>query len=154
MRLLSFVLIAFCWLGFQAPVLAQHSPSQSSVAQGGQFKQLGPWEVHYIAFASTFLQPDIARIYKLTRSKAQGVISISVLDKDSKASQRVSVTGYALNALGQQVKLNFRRVSEQDSIYYLAQISHDNADEFRFFIEVQHGNTQEKLQFKHTFYRG
>ncbi len=48
---------------------------------GAQYKILGPFEVHYIAFPSTFIQPDIAKNYDLVRSPSKGIINISVLKK-------------------------------------------------------------------------
>ena len=40
---------------------------------------VGEYDVHYIAFNSGFLQPDIAAAAGLVRSKTQGVLNISVL---------------------------------------------------------------------------
>lgn len=127
--------------------------NDSSQAQGGQFERLANWDVHYSAFASTFLQPEVAKAYNLVRSRAQGVISISVLDSISQQSQRIAVSGYALNSLGQRRELNFRRITEGDSLYYLTSVSHENEDRYRFFINLRHGDISEELRFTHTFYR-
>lgn len=40
---------------------------------------VGEYDVHYIAFNSGFLQPDIAAAAGLVRSKTQGVVNIAVL---------------------------------------------------------------------------
>ena len=92
--------------------------------QGGQFKQLGDWEVHYIAFPSTFLQPNIAKHYGLERSKYSGVINISVLDSrhKDKPAQQVEIVGQARNLLGNTVSLDFKEVVEGDAVYYIAPI--------------------------------
>jgi|SRR5690554_3753135 len=141
---------------FAQQALAQQSSGRqasSAEVQGGQFERLAKWDVHYSAFASTFLQPEVASTYNIVRSRAQGVISISVLDAVTQKSQRVAVSGYALNSLGQRRELNFRRISEGDSLYYLTNVSHDNEDRYRFFINIRHGDTSEELRFTHTFYR-
>lgn len=132
---------------------ATASAQQTAQAQGGQFEQLGSWEVHYSAFPSAFLQPEVAQAYNLIRSRAQAIISISVLDKDSKQSQRVAMSGYALNSLGQRKELTFRRITEGDALYYLSSIQHGNDDKYRFFITIRHGNNSEELRFTQTFYR-
>jgi len=44
---------------------------------------VGEYDVHYSAFNSGFLQPDIAAAAGLTRSKTQGVVNVSVI-KDGK----------------------------------------------------------------------
>jgi len=120
---------------------------------GGQFERLGDWEVHYSAFASTFLQPEVAQAYNLVRSRAQGVVNISVLDPVTKKAQRVAVSGYALNSLGQRRELNFRRISEANSLYYLTSVQHENEDHYRFFVTIRLGDAVEELRFSHTFYR-
>lgn len=83
----------------------------ASEQQGGQFKDLGPWEVHYIAFPSTFVQPNIAKAYNLTRSGNKAIVNISVLaDKPGKPAIKAKVTGSAKNLLGKVVPLNFKEV--------------------------------------------
>lgn len=113
-----------------------------------QAQTLGQWEVHYIVLNSTFLQPDIARQYGVQRSKYNAFVNISVLDKDSKEAQDVDVRGVATNLLGNSKELSFKKVQEQQAIYYLAQLSFRNRETFRFEITVQHGNEQQTLKFK------
>ncbi len=43
-----------------------------------QMKELGPWQVHYSAFNSSFLTPDVAKAYGLERSRYNGIINIAV----------------------------------------------------------------------------
>lgn len=122
---------------------------------GQTMQRLGNWEVHYSAFPSTFLRPEVANQYNLTRSNSQGVLNISVLDatSDERTAQRVNVSGYALNELGQRRDLTFRRHVDGDAIYYITQVPHRKEDEFRFYVTVRQGNESEELRFTHTFYR-
>lgn len=123
--------------------------------QGGNFQQLGDWEVHYSAFPSTFLQPEVARANQLQRSNSRGILNISVLDsrQEHKPGVRVAISGYALNSLGQRRELSFKRVIDEPAIYYLAEVPHEREDTLRFFITLQQGNTTQTLRFNHTFYR-
>ena len=50
-----------------------------TAAQAEQKEVMGDWNVHYIAFGSGFLTPEIAKNYGITRSKYNGVVNISVL---------------------------------------------------------------------------
>lgn len=127
----------------------------SAQAQGGQFTTLGDWEVHYIAFPSTFLQPEIASRYNIRRSNARGLINISVLDtqQENKPALRAQLQGYALNSAGQRQELQFRRFIEEPAIYYISEVRHGNDDRLRFFITIRHGNETQELRFQHTFYR-
>ena len=120
-------------------------PTQSYAEQA---QTLGQWDIHYIVLNSTFLQPDIARQYGVQRSKYNAFVNISVLDKDSKKAQDVDVRGIATNLLGNSKELSFKKVQEQQAIYYLAQLSFRNRETFRFEVTVRHGNEQQILKFK------
>ena len=113
-----------------------------------QKQTLGSWDVHYIVLNSTFLQPDIARQYGIQRSKYNAFVNISVLDKNTKQAQDVDVRGVATNLLGNSKTLSFKKVQEQQAIYYLAQMPFRNRETFRYEIIIQHGNQQETLRFK------
>lgn len=125
----------------------------SSNASAEQMQKLGNWNVHYIAFGSTFISPKIAKAYGLVRSKYKGIINISVLnaDKDSKAEQ-VSVRGFGRNLVGNKVDLTFKEVIEGESVYYLAQVDYSNGETFRFEITIRQGNRTETLKFVQDFY--
>ncbi|GEK07830.1 DUF4426 domain-containing protein [Pseudoalteromonas sp. McH1-7] len=125
----------------------------ASEQQGGQFKDLGPWEVHYIAFPSTFVQPNIAKAYNLTRSGNKAIVNISVLaDKPGKPAIKAKVTGSAKNLLGKVVPLNFKEVVEGEAVYYLAQLDYDDEDIFRFNVEITKDKQTRKLTFSQKFY--
>lgn len=125
----------------------------SFTASAEQMTKMGNWDVHYIAFGSTFLTPKIAKAYGITRSKYNGVINISVLNssKDNKAEQ-VSIRGKGRNLVGNEVDLKFKEVIEGESVYYLAQISYSNEETFRFEIKIRQGNREETLKFNQVFY--
>ena len=129
------------------------APNVMAEQQGGQFKDLGPWEVHYIAFPSTFIQPNIAKAYDLTRSGSQAIVNISVLaDKPSKPAVKANVSGFARNLLGKKVELEFKEVVEGEAIYYLAQLDYDHEDVFRFEINISQGSQSRQLVFSQKFY--
>ncbi|MEJ2914048.1 DUF4426 domain-containing protein [Pseudoalteromonas sp. C12FD-1] len=142
-------LIKFCFISFLAFAFNAHSEDM----QGAQYKELGPWQVHYIAFPSTFIQPQIAKTYGLERSGYKGIVNISVLKNNSdKTAQTVKLSGIAKNLLGNKQTLTFKEVKEGDSIYYLAQVNYTNEEILRFEIEIQQSNQFQKLQFQQKFY--
>lgn len=124
----------------------------SSSLQAEQFKTLGNWDVHYIVIDTSFLTPEIARAYGIQRSKYQGLVNISVLQKDSLEAQSVGITGTATNLLGTKKQLSFKEVKEGDAIYYLAILPFDNLELYRFNINIVDGNENQTLKFKHKFY--
>ncbi|WP_371194221.1 DUF4426 domain-containing protein [Glaciecola sp. SC05] len=123
-----------------------------SAASAEQKKTLGDWEVHYIAFPSTFLTPEVARANDITRSTTQAVVNISVLDKQSKEALDIEVSGSARNLLGTNKNLNFTTVKEGQAIYHLATVSFDDKEMLRFNIELKQGNTTQVLKFQQKMY--
>ena len=121
-------------------------------ANAEQKLTLGNWDVHYIAFNTTFLTPEIAKNNGIVRSKYNGLINISVLDKQNQQAQNVSLTGEAINLLGVNKKLSFKQVKEGDAIYYLAVLPFSNEERYRINVEINDGKTQQTLKFEHKFY--
>ncbi|MBQ4839093.1 MULTISPECIES: DUF4426 domain-containing protein [Pseudoalteromonas] len=134
-------------------VLAAFHTQANNSESGGQYKNLGNWEVHYIAFPSTFIQPSVAKVYGVVRSENKALINISVLAKDqSKTAQEVQISGFAKNLLGNKKSLTFKQVIEGDAIYYLAQLDYYNEDVYRFELNIQQGNNHQLLKFQQKFY--
>jgi hypothetical protein len=97
---------------------------------------VGEYDVHYIAFNSSFLQPDIAAAAGLVRSKTQGVVNVSVLKAGKPVAAQVS--GGVKNLLGQDYPLTFKQLKEGDeAIYYLAQFPFDSRETLRFSLNIQ-----------------
>ncbi|MBH0070601.1 DUF4426 domain-containing protein [Pseudoalteromonas sp. NZS127] len=127
--------------------------AHSEQVSGAQYKELGQWQVHYIAFPSTFVQPKIAQAYRLERSGYKGIVNISILANDTNnTAQKAVLKGTAKNLLGNKQTLNFKEVIEGDAIYYLAQVNYTNEEVLRFEIEIQQDSQFQKLQFQQKFY--
>ena len=125
---------------------------QDYTFEDDQKKVLGPWHVHYIAFSTTFLTPQIARANGITRSPNKVLVNISVLDKYTKKAQQVELSGNARNLMGRSSELEFKKVKEGDAIYYLAQMSFDDEDHYRFQINIKQGNSTQLLKFEQKLY--
>ncbi len=120
-----------------------------------QFKNMKDIEVHYVAFNSTFLTPQIARSYNIKRNGYLAVINISVLDRASlgKPALQATVGGRAKNLIGQTQQLTFREIKEGDAIYYLAELPVTHEETFTFDIDVKSGSKGSgKLKFTQKFF--
>ncbi len=113
-----------------------------------QKKTLGNWDVHYMVINTTFLTPEVAKNYGITRSKYSALVNISVLDKTTTRALSPDLTGHATNLLGNQKPLNFKRVTEGESVYYLATLPFDDRDTFRFVVNINDGTQQQTLRFQ------
>ncbi|NVK26325.1 MAG: DUF4426 domain-containing protein [Gammaproteobacteria bacterium] len=113
----------------------------------------GDWDIHYIAFPATFVEPDVAKNYQLIRSKYKGIVNISVLDnQQNMKAQNAYVSGTAKNLLGQRQELTFKKVEEGNAIYFLAQFDYNDQEAFNFSVDVQRGDRTETIKFSKTFY--
>ena len=99
-----------------------------------QKQSYGDLDVHYSAFNSGFLQPEIAAATGLVRSKTQGVVNVAVLKAGTASSAKVS--GTVKNLLGQSSALSFKEVKEGKAIYYLAQFPFEQRETLRFTLNV------------------
>ncbi|NQZ49174.1 MAG: DUF4426 domain-containing protein [Moritella sp.] len=124
----------------------------SAAANAEQMQKLGDWDVHYIAFPSTFLTSDIASDYDINRSKYLGIINISVLDSDTLKAQAVTMTVTARNLLGNIRELDVREIREQNAIYYIAEVPHRNEETYRIKVTISSGNQTQELKFQQKFY--
>ena len=120
--------------------------------KGERQETFGDVTVHYNTFNSTYLTPDIAKASELTRSKNQGVINVSVL-KEGKP-QMAQVSGTVKDLTSQSVNLNFRQITEQGAIYYIAQFPVEQQETRTFEIKVQTGDKINTINFNQELFPG
>ncbi len=127
--------------------------SLSTMADEEPFQQFGENKVFFSAFNSSFIQPNIANLYNISRGKDKGLINIAVVS-DNDGGKTARVTGTASNIFAQQQTLDFFEVREGESIYYLAPFKFENEDSLTFKIQVTPGDSKatHSLKFQKTFY--
>lgn len=124
----------------------------TTAANAEQKQQLGDWDIHYIAFNSTFLTPQVARATNLSRNKNNAIINISVLDSQTQQAQQVQIGGVVRNLLGQQRNLTFREIKDGDAIYYIAVMPFQNEEQYRFSLDIRQGSQRQQLNFEQKLY--
>ncbi|HGM5554319.1 TPA: DUF4426 domain-containing protein [Pseudomonas putida] len=143
-------------MGRLITVLLAACLSLSAVAadaiKGERKEVFGDVTVYYNTFNSTFLTPEIAKAAELIRSKNQGVINVSVI-KDGKPLI-ANVTGTVKDLTSQSVPLNFRQVTEQGAIYYIAQYPVEQQETRTFEIKVQNGDKVNTINFNQELFPG
>lgn len=133
-------------------VLCVSAVFYSQTLYAEQKKRLGDWDIHYIAFNSTFLTPEVARATNLSRNRNNAIINISVLDKDTQQAQQVVISGIARNLLGQQREVIFREIKDGAAIYYVAVLPFRNEEQYRFSFDIRQGNKRQQLNFEQKLY--
>lgn len=124
----------------------------SAPVHAEQKQTLGQWDVHYIAFPTTFLTPEIAKANGFIRSKYNAIINISVLDKDTQKAQRIDIRGTARNLIGTTKELKFKRVIDGEAIYYLAPLSFRHKENYTFDIVINQRGESQILTFKQEMF--
>lgn len=113
----------------------------------------GEYQVHYSIFSSSFLRPEIAEQYDLTRSQGIGIINIAIMKRDGEGTAKTvagQVEGQVYNDVQQAAYLGFRRVSEGKDVYYLAQFQYNNGELMTFQITARPQGTDLELPIRVT----
>ncbi len=110
------------------------------------------YQVVYSAFNTTFLKPEIAALYGLSRGRDRGLVNIAVIDRDNRP-QPAQLSGRVSNILQQQQSLDFITIDEGDAIYYLAPFKIDGEEFLSFHISVTSaGQPNKTFNFKQRLY--
>ena len=114
-------------------------------------------EVDYKAFNSTFLRPEVAKLYGIDRDEKLGVVMVSVYQKDALGvGVEACVRGAARNLIGQIKGLNFDEIREGSAIYHISTFRFMSEEHITFEVDVEiaaTGKTHE-LKWKQQFWQG
>jgi len=102
-------------------------------------KDFGKYVIHYNAFRSDTLEPEVAKAYNLIRRNNRVILNIAVLKKvmdTTGTPTSATITGHASNLTGQLKDLEFREIKEGTAIYYLAETQFSNGEFLRFNLKV------------------
>ncbi len=128
------------------------SAMAADIIKGERREVFGDIAVHYNTFNSTYLQPDIAKVTKLLRSKQTGVINIAVLKGNKPVIAQVSGTIKDLTSAS--LPLTFRQITEQGAVYYIAQYPVPQQETRTFEITVTTGGQPHKFSFNQELFPG
>ena len=115
---------------------------------------IGDHEVHFNAQSTDQLSPQVARAYKIVRSKNRAILTISVLKLESKESVLAEVSVKTVNLTGQLKNVIMRKINEGESIYYIGETPVANRETLIFDLSVTPEGVDEPspLRFKRQFY--
>lgn len=142
------ILFALIVLLGGSPALAQYS------------ERFGPYEAHHSVVNTTFLSPEVAAQYQITRGKQRAILNLAFREHvggdDSPGgteSRKTLLKGRTWDLIHEQ-ELEFQEIREGDALYYIAEFKFINR-EWRFFeIFFRPEGAQETytLKFKHQLY--
>jgi hypothetical protein len=124
-----------------------------SLAQ--QTETFGPFDLHYSVVNTTFLDPEIASGYGITRGKKRAILNLALRENlvDKSEARSMLLQGRTWDLIQSQT-LEFKEIREGEAIYYIAEFAFIN-EEWRFF-EVNFrplgADQTYSFKFKHQLY--
>lgn len=114
--------------------------------------KFGDYVIHHTALPTDILLPEVARAYKIKRSKNRGMLNIVVQHKGKGVQAKVTGTGVNLNS--QLKNMEFREINDGDVTYYISSFRVTNKETINFKIKVQPSgsNKSHTVKFKKEFY--
>ncbi|MEQ1661790.1 MAG: DUF4426 domain-containing protein [Thiobacillus sp.] len=120
-------------------------------------EKFGSLEVHYNALTTDELLPEVARVYKIERSKTRGIATISVLKKNKLGALTpvpAKLTVYVTNLQQQLVSVPMREIKEGAAIYYLGDFRVAPPDTLKFTATVETaGEPKRDVVFNQQFFK-
>lgn len=130
-----------------AAVLLGSLPSPAGAEQS---KTFGDYTIHYSAFTTDILTPEVAKAYNIRPSKNRALLNISVLKKvmgTTGQPVRAAVKATATNLSAQLQELKVRELEEHGAIYYLAETLVDNEETLKYSVHVVPEGESAPLEF-------
>jgi hypothetical protein len=119
-------------------------------------KEFGDYVIHVNALTTDQLPADVARNYKIVRSKNRAMLNVVISKKTNGAEKPVtgSVNTVTRNLANQLKDMKMREIIEQDAIYYIGDITVDNEETIVFDINVTPVNETKpfSMTYKQQFF--
>ena len=130
-----------------------------ALATAEQSRTFGDYAIHYSAFTTDQLTPEVAKQYRIQRSKNRVLVNISVLKKSEEnpalgAPAKARITGTAKNLSEQLRQLQLREIDEDIAIYYIAETPVNSGETLKFSFQVTPVGeaASYQLDFEEQFY--
>lgn len=106
----------------------------SGTAGAEQVQSFGDYRVHYSAFNSSFLQPEVAQSYGLVRSRNRGVLMVTLQRGEQAVPARVRAL--AEDIVGRTQVIELREVRAGEAVYYVGDFAIIDGETLRFTVDV------------------
>lgn len=114
--------------------------------------KFGDYVIHHTALPTDILLPEVARAYKIKRSKNRGMLNIVVQHKGKGIDAKVTGTGVNLNS--QLKHLKFKEIKDGDVTYYISsfRVTHKETISFKVNVQPKGSSKSHTVKFKKEFY--
>jgi hypothetical protein len=127
-------------------------------AHAEQAKKFGDVEVHYNAMPTDELVPEVAKNYKIDRSRNRGMLTISILKRMNlgvSQASRAKVTASIVTLTGQNIDIPMREIIEGTAVYYIGEFRINAPGTLTFAISAKPEASDQTLsfEFKREFFK-
>lgn len=128
-----------------------------NTAVAGTAQTFGDYTIYYSAFTSDSLQPSMAKLYKIVRSKNRALLSISIQKKSLApigSPVKADVKVEATNLTGQLKNIEVREVDEGNAVYYISEfhVAHEEILDFTLTATSKEFKKPLVVKFRQKFY--
>ena len=129
----------------------------ASTVSAEQSEIFGNYTIHYSAFTTDYLTPEVAKLYQIPRSKNRALVNISIVKNDDGIlgkPVKALVEGAAKNLSEQLRELNIREISSEGAVYYIAEtrINDQETLKYNFQITPEGESSPYQITFQEQFY--
>lgn len=128
----------------------------SHMTEAQQREAFGDYVIHYNTVTTDFLQPQIARLYGITRSSNRAILTVTVLKKRTRAAAapvRARIQVNAVNLNNQIKSMTMREIIEGGAIYYIGEFPISNEETLDFDLQVStHDGISHAVAFRRQFF--
>lgn len=129
-------------------------------AKAEQSQTFGDYTIHYSAFTTDILSKEVAKSYRISRSKNRALVNISVLKKVMEihgTPVKANITASATNLSGQLRALKMREIVNEGpykAVYYIGEVKVDHEETLRYeFTVIPEGEEKPlMLTFQQQFF--
>lgn len=127
-------------------------------AHAEQAKKFGDVDIHYNAMPTDELLPEVAKNYKIERSRNRGMLTISVLKRTALGVSQAVKADVKVNIptlTGQAIEVPMREVVEGTAIYYIGEFRLNPPQTLKFDVSATPAGASAPLtfDFSRQFYK-
>lgn len=120
-------------------------------------ERYGPYELHYSVVNTSFLAPEVATRYGLTRGRDYAILNLAVrehLEDGSTEARPMLLKGSTIDMLNRQQVLDFQEIREGPAIYYIAEFRFINEEWRRFAVDFRPEGAEQthRFELRHQLY--
>ncbi len=111
------------------------------------------YTIHFNAFPSDHLQPNMAKAVGIKRDASRAVVTV-VVNKNKTGNEtesvKANVNGNAFNLTGMMRKMKLRELKDRGAIYYISDFGVRNGERLTFALSVKPEGEAREKEFKFT----